>query len=63
MASQTKFCGTMGQTSFKTHKTGTTRQKQGLVGSPPDKQKYSQTSVHELNSFLNVIRKPKLFSP
>jgi hypothetical protein len=25
--------------------------------------KYSQTSVHELNSFLKVVRKPKLFSP
>jgi hypothetical protein len=24
---------------------------------------YSQTSVHELNSFLKVVRKPKLFSP
>jgi hypothetical protein len=24
---------------------------------------YSQTSVHELNSFLKVDRKPKLFSP
>jgi hypothetical protein len=23
---------------------------------------YSQTSVHELNSFLKVVRKPKLFS-
>jgi hypothetical protein len=30
----------MGQTSFKTRKTGTTKQKQGLLGSPPDKQKY-----------------------
>ena len=25
--------------------------------------KYSQTSVHELNPFLKVIRKPKLFPP
>jgi hypothetical protein len=25
--------------------------------------KYSQTSFHELNSFLKVVRKPKLFSP
>jgi hypothetical protein len=24
------------------------------------KNKYSQTSVHELNSFLKVVRKPKL---
>jgi hypothetical protein len=24
---------------------------------------YSQTTVHELNSFLKVVRKPKLFSP
>jgi hypothetical protein len=24
---------------------------------------YSQTSVHELNSFLKVVHKPKLFSP
>jgi hypothetical protein len=28
-----------------------------------EKTKHSQTSVHELNSFLKVIRKPKLFSP
>jgi len=27
------------------------------------KRMYSQTSVHELNSFLKVVRKPKLFSP
>jgi hypothetical protein len=25
--------------------------------------KYSQTSVHELNSFLKFVRKPKIFSP
>ena len=25
--------------------------------------KYSRTSVHELNSFLKVVRKPKVFSP
>jgi len=25
--------------------------------------KYSQTSVHELNSFLKVVCKPKPFSP
>jgi len=25
--------------------------------------KYSQTSVHEIISFLKVVRKPKLFSP
>jgi hypothetical protein len=30
---------------------------------PHYKIKYSQTSVHELNSFLKVVRKPKLFSP
>jgi len=24
---------------------------------------YSQTSVHELNSFLKVVHKPELFSP